>query len=125
MGMPILGIIFSFYVAFCVFAVMNVVTGVFVQQALGTAEEDGYEVLVNEMCALFDTESGEDFDITWDAFKNTLDTTAMKEYFKALYIDKAEARRLFELLDADGSGTVDRNEFIAGLVRLRGQARAL
>merc|ERR1712151_650420 len=37
---PVAGIIFGAYIAFCLFAMMNLVTGVFVESALRTAREE-------------------------------------------------------------------------------------
>jgi len=49
----------------------------------------------------------------------------MQEYFKAIDLDPSEAMGIFSLLDADGSGSVDREEIVHGCLRLRGSAKAL
>jgi hypothetical protein len=125
-GFPVMGAILCFYIAFCIFALMNVVTGVFVERAVITAERDNNTVLVDNLCSLFDMK-GENSQqtITLDAFEEKLDTAAMKEYFEAVNLDTSEAPYLFEILDMDGSGSVDREEFVSGLLRLRGNAKAL
>merc|ERR1719401_2990123 len=49
----------------------------------------------------------------------------MVEYFRSINVDTSEAQGLFELIDVDGSGTVDANEIVQGCLRLKGTARAL
>jgi len=54
-----------------------------------------------------------------------LNDDEMGRFMKSLEIDAEEAKGLFLLLDADGSGTVDSEEFTQGCLRLRGPARAI
>jgi hypothetical protein len=63
--------------------------------------------------------------MTWDDFNSKLSRPEMKTYFKAIDLDPSEARGLFRLLDLDGSGTVNAEEFLNGCLRLRGPAKAL
>merc|ERR1712176_1517551 len=51
---------FCFYVALCLFAMMNVVTGVFVEQAAQHAQEDRDTFLVNHTSDLFFQQDDED-----------------------------------------------------------------
>merc|ERR1712187_918413 len=46
----------------------------------------------------------------------------LQNYFEALDISATDTITLFELLDRDGSGEVDINEFCDGCSRLRGEA---
>jgi len=125
---PLCGGLFCFYVAFCVFALMNVVTGVFVEKASQTAREHKDMYIANHISDLFFNMQGVDWQedcITWDEFQSKMDAPEMKEYFKAINVDPSEAYGLFQLLDTDGSGDVDCSEIVNGLLRLRGNARAL
>jgi len=63
--------------------------------------------------------------ITWEEFCAALNDDEMGRFMKSLEIDAEEAKGLFLLLDADGSGTVDSEEFTQGCLRLRGPARAI
>jgi len=123
---PVAACLFCFYVAFCVFALMNVVTGVFVDKAMQSAQDHKDKYLANQISDLFfsaaDNDSG---DITWEMFQQRMGTPEMKEYFKAINVDPSEAYGLFQLLDTDDSGGVDCEEIVNGLLRLRGGARAL
>merc|ERR1719199_1840014 len=63
--------------------------------------------------------------MTWEMFESQLDKRNMQEYFRAIDVDPSEARGLFRLLDLDGSGAIDAEEFLSGCLRLRGPAKAL
>eukprot|EP00927_Polykrikos_kofoidii_P044696 TRINITY_DN38594_c0_g1_i1.p1 TRINITY_DN38594_c0_g1~~TRINITY_DN38594_c0_g1_i1.p1 ORF type:complete len:644 (+),score=81.49 TRINITY_DN38594_c0_g1_i1:112-2043(+) len=122
---PILGFLFASYIAFTVFAVLNVITGAVVEKAMEFAESDKREHVISKICELFkrtdDDGSGE---ITWLEFQDTLETEDMQEYFKSIDVDISEAKGLFDLLDADQSGSIDAVEFVSGCVRLTGPAKA-
>jgi len=120
-----MGVMFCFYIAVCVFAFMNVITGVFVEKTTRMSQESSDRNMAHHISELFFQESANTEDITWETFKSKLDTPDMQEYLKSINVDAAEARVLFQLLDADGSGGVDRTEIVNGLLRLRGNARAL
>merc|ERR1712176_151242 len=64
-------------------------------------------------------------EMSWDAFACHLDTPEIQEYFKIIDVDIGEARSVFELIDADGSGRLDLLEFASGCLRLRGPAKAV
>ena len=48
--------------------------------------------------------------ITWDAFEEQLHTKEMMEFFKMIDVDIDDAKCLFDMLDVDGSGSVDAQE---------------
>lgn len=125
---PCYGVLFCLYVAFCVLAMMNVVTGVFVQKAIQGGQEDKDNYLANHISELFfrDKEGCNVSDqITWEEFESRLGVPDMQDYFKEMNVDVSEARGLFRLLDVNNSGTVDVEEVINGCLRLRGPAKAL
>jgi len=49
----------------------------------------------------------------------------VKTYLGALGLDTCEVEGLFKLLDVDGSGFVDLDEFVMGLLRLKGMAKTV
>merc|ERR1719321_1048174 len=46
-------------------------------------------------------------------------------YFESVDLDVAEAKGLFKLLDRNGNGVVEAEEFVLGCLRLRGNAKAI
>jgi len=63
--------------------------------------------------------------ITFDAFEEKLDTPPVRQYFESVGLDVRDAWTFFRLLDSDGSGVVDVEEFFMGCLRFRGTARSL
>jgi hypothetical protein len=116
----------AFYIAFSQLAMLNVVTGVFVDSVLHCAKIDKDLFVLNNVREMFLlVDGGWSGQMTWDIFQEHLDTPAMKEYFKAVDVHVSEARGLFKLLDLDNSDSIDAEEFLAGCMRLRGPAKAL
>jgi len=117
---------FACYIAFTVIAMMNVVTGVFVENAIKSAKEDKDFFMINNMREVFKEANGGITGVmTWETFESQLDKHNMQEYFRAIDVDPSEAKGLFRLLDLDGSGFIDAEEFLSGCLRLRGPAKAL
>eukprot|EP00927_Polykrikos_kofoidii_P007995 TRINITY_DN13301_c0_g1_i2.p1 TRINITY_DN13301_c0_g1~~TRINITY_DN13301_c0_g1_i2.p1 ORF type:complete len:922 (-),score=136.05 TRINITY_DN13301_c0_g1_i2:38-2803(-) len=123
---PWLSLVLVMYVSFVVFAMMNVVTGVFVESALASAKEDRECEVLKQVRRLFSmSDADSDGKITWEEFVGQLRSPGMDKYFSALDIDISEASALFLLLDADESGEIDMEEFVMGCLRLRGPAKAI
>lgn len=124
---PWLSLLFVFYIAFAVLAMMNVVTGVFVESALLTAKADRDAQVINQVKAILHGNEAEPSceTLTWDGFAKRLGEPGVDKYFTAMDIDIADARGLFLLLDTDESGEVDSEEFIQGCLRLRGPAKSI
>jgi len=121
---PFMGVVFCCYILGVVFAMMNVVTGVFVEQAIRTAQQDKDQYMTSHISDLFFTPDHNRV-ITWEEFRKKMNCNEMQEYFKSINVDPNEARGLFDLLDVDGNGEVDAHELINGCLRLRGGAKAL
>lgn len=123
---PWMGLFFALYVAFCVFAMMNMATGVFVDRAIRKAQEDTDTYTANHISDLFfRNQEDKAAEISWEEFSQKMDTDDMQEYFKAINVDPSEAKNLFKLLDVDRSGSINAEELVSGCLRLRGQAKAL
>jgi len=123
---PLFAIVFCLYIGFAVLAMMNVITGLFVDSALrNTRVEDDID-MVNSMRDLFNSvDIAQPGQITWCQFQGQLSNPRMDVYFKAIDLDVSEARGLFKLLDLDESGSISVDEFVMGCLRLRGGAKAI
>lgn len=63
--------------------------------------------------------------ITFQMLEESINSEAVHEYFQSLGIDIWDAWTFFRLLDADGGGEVEVEEFLMGCLRLRGPATAM
>lgn len=130
------GYVFSLYVVFTLFAVLNVITAVFCQSTIEGAARDKellaespllnkerYYLLVEE---LFHNLRSQDEDkVTLQNFERRFHDTDVRAFFHGLDLEPSDAWILFSLLDNDGSGDVDSQEFVEGLLKLKGPARAI
>ncbi|CAJ1422505.1 unnamed protein product [Effrenium voratum] len=128
--------IFLFYIAFTYFAVLNVVTAVFCQSAIDSAQNDHatmmHAVLANKQAHLEKVKdlfsrlgAEETGSITYLMFKEKIDSPEVREYFESLGLDVWDAWSFFKMLDLDDSGAVDMEEFLMGCLRVRGSAKAI
>eukprot|EP00747_Dinoflagellata_sp_TGD_P103287 gnl/TRDRNA2_/TRDRNA2_168913_c0_seq6.p1 gnl/TRDRNA2_/TRDRNA2_168913_c0~~gnl/TRDRNA2_/TRDRNA2_168913_c0_seq6.p1 ORF type:complete len:480 (-),score=67.96 gnl/TRDRNA2_/TRDRNA2_168913_c0_seq6:60-1499(-) len=118
--------VFIAYITFAIFAVMNVVTGVFVESSIRQAEEDRDEMMLDQLKVLFlshdEDESGA---INLEEFQKFLKRPELQTMLKEMQLDPRDGDLLFELLDEDRSGEITNEELVSGCMRLRGQARNL
>ena len=112
---PLMGLLFTLYIAFAVLAMMNVVTAIFIETALASAKDDRDGDMVNQLRALFlMTDTDESGMISWEEFNSAVDNPKLSSYFKALDLDIGEARGLFSLLDVENTGQINGEEFVYG-----------
>lgn len=128
--------LFLGFIAFSIFAVVNIVTGVFVQSALESSNQDR-EVVVHEelqnkkkYCEAM-RQFFEEIDmdgsgtIGYKEFTGKLDDERVIAYFNALKLDVSDADMLFKLIDFDQSGEIGIDEFLVGCYKLQGESRTL
>eukprot|EP00746_Dinoflagellata_sp_MGD_P026552 gnl/MRDRNA2_/MRDRNA2_162593_c0_seq1.p1 gnl/MRDRNA2_/MRDRNA2_162593_c0~~gnl/MRDRNA2_/MRDRNA2_162593_c0_seq1.p1 ORF type:complete len:361 (+),score=63.22 gnl/MRDRNA2_/MRDRNA2_162593_c0_seq1:50-1084(+) len=130
------GIFFASYIAVTGIAIMNIVTGIFVDNAIKKHLQDKDMVIhdelaregsyMNEVKKMFEEadhdHSGE---LTWAEFEVYLEDDRVKAYFNSLEIHHSAARGLFKLLDSNENGRVSCEEFVMGCARLKGGARGV
>ncbi|CAE7733383.1 SCN11A, partial [Symbiodinium pilosum] len=130
--------LFSAYIAFCLFAVLNVMTGVFCQRATELAERDHEAQLLglqmeNERVRDESRTLFRSFDVAKQGSLTLLEFELMfqRDDIKAslqvldIEVSEADAWRFFRLLDTDGDGDVTEDDFIEGVLHLRGPARTI
>jgi hypothetical protein len=123
---PFIGLGFSAYIAFALLALMNVVSGYFVQSTLDNTkrETEVYMVmLVRQVLSKLDLDNNGT--ITWAEFEHALGLKEMQEYFRTIDVDISDAKSLWNLLDVDSVGSIDAESLLNGCVRLQGPATAL
>jgi len=123
---PLMAVGFAIYIAFAMFVMLNLVTGIFVESAHANIKEDKDLDLVNRVRELFITADDDRSGcITWEEFKKHIGSPHMEEYFRSIDLDLSEAKSFFSLLDIHGSGRITSEDFLNGCLRLRGTARAI
>merc|ERR1719203_378543 len=98
---PLLGVLFSIYVMFALLAMMNVVTGIFVDSVLLSAKRDKDNFLLNNAREIF--KEAEDGLITREQFLDMMDNRHMIEFFKGIDVDPSLAQSLFSIMGLDDS----------------------
>jgi len=124
---PALGFLFCIYVAVAVFAIMNMLTGVFVDRAMQCIRDDKDFIVANQIRDLFLPDHYEDEDeddavvaeIDWYTFQEKMQSRAMQGYLLELGVSSTESGGLFDLLDEDANGSLSSHEIITGCLRLR------
>jgi hypothetical protein len=130
------GIIWTAYIAFMVFGMLNVLTGIFVEQAMNAmandkdnmiqSQLDERDSLIRTIEKVFkDSDTDGSGEVTEQEMDLLLDDPELIAYLNAIGIDHSEAKGLFTLLDDDGSGSVSIEEFVTGFLRLKGGAKAV
>lgn len=126
-------LLFILFITFSIFAVVNIVTGVFVDNAMQSGRQDR-EVVVHEeienkkdylrsLQALFDRiDDAGDGTITRASLSLALQDDNVQAFFAAMKLDVPDAVILFDLLDYDDSGEITIDEFLNGCYRLQGDA---
>jgi len=126
----------------CSFGVLNVIVAVMVQHTRGLAMENTGHVgnvleekdqeLLKSMAEEFsgadvrggDDDSDEaDQELDFDEFRELLKSESFGFKLRLLGVRADEAESLFDLMDADNSGTVSHKEFIMGLQKMKGTAK--
>merc|ERR1712232_199969 len=129
-------LVFVFYVTFVLFGILNIVTAIFVEAASHVAEIDRDLVIqddinrekkviekIKQIFISADTD-GSGF-LSKQELDVALESTDIVAYLKTLEWDVSEARGLFQLLDCEGKLEVGIDEFVYGMMRLKGCAKTL
>jgi len=131
---PAFSVFYAVYTAFWMLAMVNVITGVFVETALASASQDADVVIqeeldkrnsyLNDVKGLF-MEADEDNSglMSWQQFHDLVGDPRVAAYLQSLELDVSEASGLFKLLDTDDGGYVSIEEFLTGCLRLKGSAK--
>lgn len=118
------------YVAFQLFAMMNVITAYFVDAAMKTASEDERTEVADALLTAFANAAKkkgidkQNMTISREDFYKYIDHEALEDFCDRLQIDPDDADLIFDLIDGDMQGTLNTQEFLKGVARLVGPASA-
>eukprot|EP00746_Dinoflagellata_sp_MGD_P164433 gnl/MRDRNA2_/MRDRNA2_93057_c0_seq1.p1 gnl/MRDRNA2_/MRDRNA2_93057_c0~~gnl/MRDRNA2_/MRDRNA2_93057_c0_seq1.p1 ORF type:complete len:588 (-),score=93.98 gnl/MRDRNA2_/MRDRNA2_93057_c0_seq1:169-1932(-) len=133
---PGIWIFFVTFITLATIAVLNIVTGVFVEQTLAAGREDEENMIrdqlaqknsfTNELKKFFElADTDKNGFLTWREFEKDLQNPRIVGKLEHLELSVDEAKGLFKLIDVDGSGSVSIDEFIMGACRVKGTAKAV
>ncbi|CAJ1357163.1 unnamed protein product, partial [Effrenium voratum] len=124
------------YIAVVVFAIIRVISAIFLKDTLDAAANDAEQLVgdrlrrlkaeyVKKLEGIFRAidETGNGI-ISEERLSSILSNPKVAAYFQTLDLDVHESAALFHLLD-NGDGEVTLDEFIDGIMRCKGHARAI
>lgn len=131
---PLAPALFLFFIAFSQIALLNILTGIFVESAMKLAEPDAQaraielqqerlrqESDLRAICHELDADKTGT--ISLREFQNSLRSTKLTNYLDYLGIDMDQTKHLFYLLsEATSDQTVEIEKFVQGIVRMKGSA---
>jgi len=126
---------FGGYVSIVVFAIICIIQALFLKDTLDMAANDAemmvqeqlqnkkrYSQLLGQLFVAADT-SGDGL-VTLEEFENVINNPKVHTFLQVLELDISEVKSLFYMLD-NGDGSISYQEFINGVMRLKGQARSM
>lgn len=127
------------YIIITVFAVINVVTGVFCNTAIESAAEDKDIAIMKQMKqqraqveslrGFFEkiqtVEGNVGNQVSLRDLKEALHRDKLSGFLESMGISTQDVWSLFMIIDADRSGLIDLEEFVAGCMQLHGPAKSL
>jgi len=117
-----------------VFGIFNVLNAVFVESVITNRDKDlliqseqyKTKIFMRDLADLFfEGDTDNDNVLSLDELKEHCRNPRFCAYLNNHSLDATDATALFEMLDQDGTGTVDVEEFVLGALKLKGPARCL
>lgn len=126
---------FVVYVTIIVFAVIRVISAIFLKDTLDAAHNDAENLVfdrlkkkasyVRKLQDIFKAiDNTSDGMVTEDKLTSVLANPTVAAYFQTLDVDVVDSAALFHLLD-NGDGEMTMDEFVEGILRCKGPARAM
>eukprot|EP00747_Dinoflagellata_sp_TGD_P199423 gnl/TRDRNA2_/TRDRNA2_72659_c0_seq1.p1 gnl/TRDRNA2_/TRDRNA2_72659_c0~~gnl/TRDRNA2_/TRDRNA2_72659_c0_seq1.p1 ORF type:complete len:231 (-),score=50.51 gnl/TRDRNA2_/TRDRNA2_72659_c0_seq1:77-733(-) len=129
-------VIILLFIALCFFAVLNVITGICVDSAIQSAQQDRDIVMERErklneqhveyLIHLFgDADEDGSGLISKEEFVKCISDEKTQQALQALKIDVTYADTLFHIMDADQNGVIHLDEFVGICMKLKGEAKSV
>lgn len=133
---PAYPMIFLSFITFTLLGLLNIITGVFVETALGNSKADQESMILDEIEAkkellhklkilFYDIDIENCGAISLNQLSAALNDERMQAYLHAIGLSIDDAHCLFVLLDRDQQGKVETDEFLNGCLKLLGQASGM
>eukprot|EP00811_Abedinium_folium_P000022 NODE_1001_length_2657_cov_7.915810.p1 GENE.NODE_1001_length_2657_cov_7.915810~~NODE_1001_length_2657_cov_7.915810.p1 ORF type:complete len:843 (+),score=232.98 NODE_1001_length_2657_cov_7.915810:68-2596(+) len=129
-------LVIALYIVFMTLGVMNILTSFFVDGAVKQTEQDREEDfkreqahrvelvdMIRRMFFILDADRSGTVSIAELNF--LMEEQKLERMFHTIGVPVCEVQNIFNLIDYDGAGEVDIDDFIDGILRVRGEARAL
>jgi len=124
------------YITITIFAVLNVVTGVFCNTAIESARADKdiaimkqmhkHEAQVQSLREIFnEIDNGHTSVVSLKQLKEALQSKKLASFMHSMDISTQDIWTLFMVIDANGDGQVTLDEFVFGCMQLQGPAKGL
>jgi len=134
----LLGLLFMFYMSFSVLCVLNIITGVFVENAIKRTTQDDEMVMMEQLASrkqwlmevkvMFDDadEDGSGL-VSSSEFSNLMEDFRMQARLRKLgvLVDSHNSAGLFQLMDVDEDGEINIDEFSSSLQLVNGEAKSI
>merc|ERR1712196_33521 len=117
--------LFSLYIAFVFLAMMNVVTGIFVDKALINASKEKDRNFVNAFRQFFAKDVDEEGQLSRARFEAGVSQVKMHKQLQNVGINPVVAPFCFYLLDKENVGKLDLEDLMSGLLHLRANASTM
>eukprot|EP00811_Abedinium_folium_P029904 NODE_4745_length_1852_cov_9.995942.p1 GENE.NODE_4745_length_1852_cov_9.995942~~NODE_4745_length_1852_cov_9.995942.p1 ORF type:complete len:503 (-),score=109.58 NODE_4745_length_1852_cov_9.995942:343-1734(-) len=133
------GLTFIAYIAFAILCVLNIITGLYVQQSVAIMEKDAEFVaaqamqdkltMVSELVDLFSVswKTNGITAVSLEEFKNIVSDQKVQAHLQmiGIAVDPNNAGVVFNLIDFDKSGLLDIKDLVTAFMNLSGSARQL
>lgn len=129
-------LVYILFIAFSIFGVLNVVTGIFVEYAMQVTQSNKKEKIRGQLRQRQDWEvqikkifqqadQDKSGTLSWQEFRHHIKHPVITAYFQSLELDPTEAKGLFTLLDLTGEGEIPVEDFVHGCSQLKGEAKSI
>eukprot|EP00435_Cladocopium_sp_Y103_P043986 s173_g12.t1 len=129
-------VLFILYIILTVFAVLNVVTGVFCNTAIESAQSDKdiaimkqmrkHDAQVQALRHIFkEIDHDKSSHVTLGELQEALSAKKLSSFLESMGISTQDVSTLFMIIDTDRSGMIDLEEFVSGCMQLHGPAKSL